>query len=89
MKEIKTFDDDLKDVYAQVLQDVLKRINKSFGNFFRRVRERKEKPGYSRYKGKNRYNSFTYPQRGFKLEKIFDFQRQRKGQIIESKGDSE
>ena len=68
LKEIKTFDDDLKEVYSQVVQDVLKRIDKAFKNFFRRVKEHKEEPGYPRYKGKDRYDSFTYPQRGFKLE---------------------
>ncbi|VUT24606.1 MAG: putative transposase [Candidatus Methanolliviera sp. GoM_oil] len=67
LKEIKTFDEDLKEVHSQVIQDVLKRIDKAFKNFFRRVK-RKEKTGYPRYKQKFRYNSFTYPQRGFKLE---------------------
>ena len=67
LKEIKTFDDDLKEVYSQVIQDVLKRIDKSFKNFFRRVKKR-EKAGYPRYKGSDRYDSFTYPQSGFELE---------------------
>jgi len=69
LKDIKTFDDDLKDVHSQVVQDVLKRIDKSFKNFFRRVSgKRREKAGYPRYKPGSRYNSFTYPQKGFKLE---------------------
>ncbi|VUT25923.1 MAG: putative transposase [Candidatus Methanolliviera sp. GoM_oil] len=67
LKEIKTFDDNLKEVHSQVVQDVLKRIDKAFKNFFRRVK-RKEKAGYPRYKGKDRYDSFTYPQSGFGLE---------------------
>jgi putative transposase len=67
LKEIKNFDDDLKRVHSQVIQDVLKRLNRSFKNFFRRVK-RREKPGYPRYKGSDRYDSFTYPQGGFKLE---------------------
>jgi len=54
-------------VHSQVLQDVLRRVDKAFKNFFRRVRSG-EKPGYPRFKGKGWYKSFTYPQSGFKLE---------------------
>jgi len=48
-------------VYAQVLQNVLKRLDTNFKSFFRRVRNH-EKPGFPRYKGYDRYDSFTYPQ---------------------------
>ena len=50
-----------------MLQDVLRRLDKSFKAFFRRVKAG-EKPGYPRFKGKGWYKSFTYPQVGFKLE---------------------
>ena len=53
------------DVYSQVLQDVLHRLDKSYANFFRRVKERKEEPGFPRFKGRNRFKSITYPQLGF------------------------
>ncbi|MCS1351164.1 transposase [Mechercharimyces sp. CAU 1602] len=62
-KEITAF----KEVYAQVLQEVVARVDKSFQNFFRRVKLG-EKPGYPRFQGKKRYDSFTYPQSGFSLE---------------------
>ena len=62
---------ELAEVYAQVLQDVVRRLDKAFQNFFRRVKENKEgkkqKPGYPRFKGYWRYDSFTYPQTGFEL----------------------
>jgi len=48
-------------IYAQVLQNVLKRLDLNFKAFFRRVRKH-EKPGFPRYKGYDRYDSFTYPQ---------------------------
>jgi putative transposase len=48
-------------VYAQVLQDVLKRLDLNFKAFFRRLRNH-EKPGFPRYRGYDRYDSFTYPQ---------------------------
>ena len=70
LKEIKTFDEDLKEVHSQVLQDVLKRVDKAFKNFFRRVSrkiKRKEKAGYPRYKPRSRYSSFAYPQSGFEF----------------------
>jgi len=54
-------------VFSQVLQDVLRRLDKSFKAFFRRVRSG-EKPGYPRFKGEGWYKSFTYPQVGFKLD---------------------
>lgn len=54
-------------VHSQVLQDVLKRLDKSFQNFFRRVKKG-EKPGYPRFKAEDRFNSFTFPQSGFKIE---------------------
>ena len=53
-------------IYQQVAQDVLNRLNKAYENFFRRVKLG-EKPGFPRFQGHNRYDSFTYPQSGFKI----------------------
>ena len=55
------------EVHSQVLQDVVRKADKSFQNFFRRVKNG-EKPGYPRFKSRYRFNSFTYPQSGFSLE---------------------
>ena len=54
------------DIYAQVAQNVLRRLQKAFDGFFKRVKNG-EKPGYPRFQGYDRYNSFTYPQSGFKI----------------------
>jgi putative transposase len=54
-------------VFSQVSQDVLKRVDKAFKAFFRRVKAG-DKPGYPRFKGEGWYKSFTYPQVGFKIE---------------------
>jgi putative transposase len=60
--------EEYQEIAAHVLQDVLRRLDKAFQNFFRRVREHAQEPGYPRFKGKNRYNSFTYPDgAGWKL----------------------
>ena len=52
---------DLAEVHSQVLQDVLRRLEKTFQAFFRRCRNGNN-PGYPRFKAYNRYDSFTYPQ---------------------------
>ncbi len=57
---------ELKQVHSQVLQDVTLRVDLAFKAFFRRVKAGEE-PGYPRFKGRGRYDSFTYPQSGFKL----------------------
>jgi len=63
---------ELVEVYSQTLQDVVRRLDKAFQNFFRRVEGNKngkrQKVGYPRFKGYWRYDSFTYPQKGFKLK---------------------
>ena len=50
-------------VHSLVLQDVLARLDKTYQAFFRRVRAG-QKPGFPRFQGRNRYNSFTYKQFG-------------------------
>ena len=64
---LKEKDERYQSVFSQVLQDTVKRVDKSFQNFFRRVKSGEEKAGYPRFKSARRYNSFTYPQSGFKL----------------------
>jgi putative transposase len=51
----------LADLYSQVAQDCLKRLEKAYQAFFRRVKAG-EKPGFPRFKGFGRYRSFCYPQ---------------------------
>lgn len=48
-------------VYAQVLQNVQERVDLAFRAFFQRAKKDGE-PGYPRFKGFGRYNSFCYPQ---------------------------
>ncbi len=67
MLVVEKKDGNFKAVFSQVLQDVLRRLDKSFKAFFRRVKAG-EAPGYPRFKGNGWYKSFTYPQVGFKLD---------------------
>jgi len=68
LPEIKELLPEYKNIHSQILQDTLKRLDKSFEAFFRRVKSG-EKPGFPRFLSHNRYNSFTYPQSGFRLDK--------------------
>ncbi len=66
LKEIKETNPEYKDVHSQVCQEVLKRLDKSFQGFFRRVKVG-QKAGFPRFKGKNFFDSFCYTQSGFSL----------------------
>jgi putative transposase len=56
-----------REIGSQVLQNVIQRVEWAFAAFFRRVRAG-EKPGYPRFRSRDRYDSFTYSQAGWKLE---------------------
>lgn len=51
-------------VHSQVLQNVLRRLDRAFDNFFRRVKAGDSKAGYPRFCGQGWYDSFCYPQWG-------------------------
>ncbi len=51
----------LKQVYSQVLQDVVLRLDKAYQAFFTGLSR------YPKFRRRGRYSSFTYPQSGFKL----------------------
>ncbi|MEM0332946.1 MAG: transposase [Candidatus Aenigmatarchaeota archaeon] len=63
LPEIRSEIPEYKRVHSQVLQDVIRRVDLAFKGFFRRLKERR-KAGYPRFKGKERYDSFTFPQAG-------------------------
>jgi putative transposase len=63
LPEIKNVRPEYRDIHSQVLQDVLTRLDRAFQAFFRRVKAG-ETPGYPRFQGANRSNSFTYKQFG-------------------------
>ena len=67
LPEIKSLRHEFGRVHSQVLQETLKRLEKAFDAFFRRVKAG-EKPGFPRFRSRARYDSFTYPQSGFAIE---------------------
>jgi putative transposase len=45
-------------------QATMRRLDKAFANFFRRVQEWNQEPGYPRFKSRDRYGSIEYPAYG-------------------------
>src|SRR5260370_7323567 len=70
LADIKEIRADVAGVFSQVLQDTLRRLDKTYKAFFGRVK-RGQKAGFPRFKARNRYDSFTYPQSGFNLNDNF------------------
>lgn len=66
LPELKKGLKEYREIHSQVLQNVFDRLDKAYENFFMRVK-RGEKPGFPRFKSLKRYNSFTYPQSGFRI----------------------
>jgi len=65
---IKELRPEYQDIASHVLQNVMMRLKQAYDNFFRRV-QNGEQPGYPRFQGKNRYDSFCYPDgAGWKLD---------------------
>ncbi len=62
LRDVKEARPEYKNLHSQVLQDVLKRLEKAFQAFFRRVKQGAVKAGFPRFQGRNRFDSFTFPQ---------------------------
>jgi putative transposase len=57
----------LTQAHSQVLQNAQERVDLAFQAFLRRVKAGEE-PGYPRFRGTHRYDSFTFKQFGFALQ---------------------
>lgn len=66
LPELKVENPKLNSVYSQVCQNVFDRLDLAYKAFFRRVKSG-ETPGFPRFKGFDRYDSITYPQKGFRI----------------------
>jgi putative transposase len=71
LPDIKESMPEYKQVGSQVLQGVLERLNGAYKSFFRRVKRGGEEPGFPRFRGKNRYDSFTLKNTGWALDGRF------------------
>jgi putative transposase len=66
LPDIKEIREEYRDIHSQVLQDVLRKAHKAYEAFFARCK-RGDTPGYPRFKGRNQFDSFTFPQSGFSI----------------------
>jgi putative transposase len=67
LPNLKTELPEYNEVFSQVLQDVLHRLDKAYANFFRRVKQGDEEPGFPRFKSRNRFRSVAFDRYGFRL----------------------
>ncbi len=66
--DIKEARPEYQGIASHVLQDVILRLKRAYDDFFGRV-ENGEQPGYPRFQGRARYDSFCYPDgAGWKLD---------------------
>lgn len=70
LKEIRSFDEGIAQLNFSASQDILRRLEKSFQAFFRRIKTG-DMPGFPRFKGRDRFDSITFPVYGdgIKLKK--------------------
>lgn len=75
LSELRVNDPQFGAIYCHVLQDVVRRVDLAFQAFFRRCKAGLT-PGYPRFRGRDRYDSFTFKQPGngcvrFEARKVF------------------
>jgi len=63
LKEIRSFDEGIAKLNYSASQDILRRLEKAFQAFFRRIKNG-DKPGFPRFKGKDYFDSITFPTYG-------------------------
>ena len=63
LKAIRAEFPEYEAIHSHILQDVLARLDKTYQAFFRRV-QRGEKAGFPRFKGRDRFHSFTFKEYG-------------------------
>ena len=68
---IKNAFPEYRSIHSLVVQDVARRLDKAYYNFFRRLREKRQGKkagaGFPRFKSADRYSSITYTQSGFRI----------------------
>lgn len=59
LREVRALRPEFADVHTHLLQDVITRLDRAFSAFFRRCKSG-ERPGFPRFKGRERYSTFTF-----------------------------
>jgi len=60
LKEIRATNPEYKSLNYSATTEILRRLDKTFKAYFRRIKS-SEKPGYPRFKSRDRFNSITFP----------------------------
>ncbi len=63
LREVREVRPEYAGIHVHVLQDALTRLDRAYRAFFRRIRAG-ETPGFPRFKGRDRYQSFTFKEAG-------------------------
>jgi putative transposase len=63
LPDLKAVSSEYTQVHAHILQDVILRVERTYQAYLRRLKH-SETPGYPRFQGRGRYNSFTFPEYG-------------------------
>jgi len=63
LKEIRSFHEGLAQLNCSASQNILRRLDKAFQAFFRRIKSN-NKPGFPRFKNRDRFDSITFPTYG-------------------------
>jgi putative transposase len=74
---------ELREVPSQVLQDAVKRVDRAFEDFFRRV-VNAEKPGFPRFRPRSRYDSLTFKQYGNSFQ-VLPAKKKNEGRLVLAK----
>src|ERR1043165_6349113 len=56
LPDLKELRPDLRDIHSDVLRDPLRRLDRAFSDFFRRVKAGEKKPGFPRFRTRARYS---------------------------------
>lgn len=64
--EVRAEFPEYRGIHVHVLQRVVAKLDLAFQSFFRRIKTG-QKPGFPRFKGRERFNSFSFNNTGFKL----------------------
>ena len=68
LPEMKREFTEFKEIDSGCLQWVIERLHFAYNKFFQRLRERKQKSGFPKFKGKDEFTSFILKHQGWKLE---------------------
>ena len=76
--EVKNNFPEYKKADAAVYQNVILNLDKSYKNFFRRVKQGNEKPGFPKFKSRKKFKSFRLNWTGYKLNGKWIYMTKRK-----------